>query len=267
MTTDSQPNPEPQQLPSQPPQHTERRLLAPVWHTVVLVVLMLVNSFFTASYMSKAVSHAATSGPKNLRLLQYAATIAFEFFLLLLVWIGLRLKRTKIRELIGGRWNTSEDFLIDVGIASGFWLASGLVLAGVGYLLGLTDPSQVSDIKQRLQGIVPQTGLEIAAWVCLSSIAGFVEEIVFRGYLQRQIAAISGNFFLGLIASATVFGAGHGYEGERRMLLIAVYGIMFGLLAHWRKSLRPGMMAHALQDSLAGVALRFLSKSGSLPSH
>ncbi len=267
MTTDPQPNLGPQQAPPQPPAQPEKRLLAPAWHTLVLVTLMLINSFFTASYMSRAVSHAASGGPRNMRLLQYGLTIAFELFLLFLVWVGLRLKRTKLRDLIGGRWNTPEDFLLDIAIALGFWFASALILAGLGYLLGLTNPSQVNDIKQRLQGIVPQSGLELALWVALSSVAGFVEEIVFRGYLQRQIAAISGNVFLGIIASAVVFGAGHGYEGERRMLLIAVYGIMFGLLAHWRKSLRPGMMAHALQDTIAGVAFRFLSKTGGLPSH
>jgi hypothetical protein len=28
---------------------------------------------------------------------------------------------------------------------------------------------------------------------------------------------------------------------------------MAGLLAHWRKSVRPGMMAHTLQDVLGGI--------------
>src|SRR5258708_32678154 len=64
MTTDPQPNLGPQQAPPQPPAQPEKRLLAPVWHTLVLVTLMLINSFFTASYMSRAVSHAASGGPQ-----------------------------------------------------------------------------------------------------------------------------------------------------------------------------------------------------------
>jgi uncharacterized protein len=44
------------------------------------------------------------------------------------------------------------------------------------------------------------------------------------------------------------------------MLLIGVYGIMFGVLAHFRRSLRPGMMAHAFHDTFTGVMLRFLVK-------
>jgi hypothetical protein len=29
---------------------------------------------------------------------------------------------------------------------------------------------------------------------------------------------------------------------------------MFGILAHWQRSLRPGMFAHFLQDFIGGVA-------------
>jgi membrane protease YdiL (CAAX protease family) len=42
------------------------------------------------------------------------------------------------------------------------------------------------------------------------------------------------------------------------MLVIGVFGMFFGLLAHFRKSLRPGMMAHAIQDSYSGIALFYL---------
>jgi membrane protease YdiL (CAAX protease family) len=236
----------------------EKKLLAPVWHTIALVVLLLLNSFASA-FLSRPLSHAGSTSQHD-RLFLYGFTVLFEFFLLFLVWIGLRLQRVSFRELIGGRWNTPEEFLLDIGIAFGFWIIALFVLGGLGYLLGLAHPSQVADIKSRLSALAPQTRWDIGLWIGLSIVAGFAEEIIFRGYLQRQIAAISGEFYLGLAASAVIFGAGHGYEGAPRMLLIAVFGAMFGLLAHWRKSLRPGMMAHAWHDALAGIALRFLVK-------
>jgi hypothetical protein len=49
------------------------------------------------------------------------------------------------------------------------------------------------------------------------------------------------------------FGAGHAYQGFRMAILIALYGAMFGILAQWRGSVRPGMIAHAWQDSVSGV--------------
>jgi membrane protease YdiL (CAAX protease family) len=45
------------------------------------------------------------------------------------------------------------------------------------------------------------------------------------------------------------------------VIVIAVYGCMFGMLTWWRKSLRPGMAAHFIQDAIGGLALaRFISK-------
>ncbi len=95
-------------------------------------------------------------------------------------------------------------------------------------------------------------------WFCSSATAGFCEEIIFRGYLQRQFAALTRSTLAGVLLSAIVFGASHGYEGAARMLLIGIFGLMFGLLAWWRKSLRPGMIAHAWHDALSGAILRML---------
>jgi membrane protease YdiL (CAAX protease family) len=37
------------------------------------------------------------------------------------------------------------------------------------------------------------------------------------------------------------------------MVVIAVFGWMFGALALWRRSLLPGMLAHGLQDGVSGA--------------
>ena len=60
--------------------------------------------------------------------------------------------------------------------------------------------------------------------------------------------------------SGLIFGSAHGYEGVGRMVLVGIYGMMFGLLAHFRRSLRPGMIAHAFHDGIMGLALRFFLK-------
>lgn len=241
-----------------------KKLLAPLWHTVLVIVILLGNSLFTAAFTSQK-ARDVSAITENARIAQYGATILLEVFLLGVVWIGLRLRKTKIRELIGGRWNTPEDFLIDVAIAIGFWIVALGVLAGLGYLFGLTKGAQAGEAKKLADMLGPRSPLGLVIWVCLSTTAGFVEEIIFRGYLQRQIAIISGNVYAGLIASALIFGGGHGYEGTRRMVLIAVYGAMFGVLAHWRKSLRPGMMAHAWHDAFEGFVLRFVAQKGLPP--
>jgi hypothetical protein len=53
-----------------------------------------------------------------------------------------------------------------------------------------------------------------------------------------------------------VFGLAHGYYGKV-MVVIMVQGWLLGLFAYWRKSLRPGMLAHGLQDAIGGLVAFF----------
>jgi hypothetical protein len=90
-------------------------------------------------------------------------------------------------------------------------------------------------------------------------IVGFVEEIVFRGYLQRQfIGWVRGCVSTSVLVSAVVFGSAHGYQGVRGMVLLSVFGVLFSLLALYRRSLRAGIFAHAGHDFIAGLALALL---------
>ena len=98
------------------------------------------------------------------------------------------------------------------------------------------------------------------AWCMVAIAAGVCEEIVFRGYLQRQFLAATGRTSFAIVLQAVIFGTAHTYKGYRGMITIAIYGALFGVLAVRRKSLRPGIMQHTGQDVLAGLAANLLSK-------
>jgi hypothetical protein len=104
-----------------------------------------------------------------------------------------------------------------------------------------------------MEVLMPHGPAELTLWVVLSVTAGICEETIFRGYLQRQFMALTNNAPAGILLSAAAFGAAHAYQGFRRVILIGVFGAMFGILAYWRRSVRPGMIAHAWQDTLGGV--------------
>lgn len=249
------------------PAPEEKKLLAPVWHTVFISVLMLGYSAAGAWGASRMMARGSGAMTEKTRIIQYSLTIAVEFILLFLVWFGMHLKKNRIRDLIGGRWDKPEAFLIDVAIAFGFWVVAYGILIVLAYALGLAKASQVTEAKRLAEALAPHTVGGLLLFIVLSTIAGFVEEIIFRGYLQKQISMIAGNTYVGLVGSALIFGGSHGYEGIRRMVLIFVFGCLFGLLVMWRKSLRPGMMAHAWHDSLQGALLFFIARKGfpSLP--
>ena len=108
--------------------------------------------------------------------------------------------------------------------------------------------------------LLPQGGVEITIFVVLSVTAGFCEEFIFRGYLQRQFLAFTKSAWIAIPLQALVFGLAHLYQGWSAVLVITIYGGLFGILA-WRcNSLRPGMMQHAAQDSFSGIAAGILIK-------
>lgn len=243
--------------------------VAPVWHTVVLIVGVLAVS---ATGPSRINAH---QGPIH-RIATYATTAAAELIMLGWVLLGLRLRKTSFRSLLGANSLRVRSIAIDLGIAFLFWIGSLMVLGTVALawagieaaithrpLIGANgqplppDPAQKRSVETLAQ-VAPSNGEEIGAWILLCAIAGFVEETVFRGYLQRQFIAWGrGSAAVGVVFSALMFGAAHGYEGARAMFLIAVFGALFSLLAIFRRSLRPGMIAHFFQDFFVGLFLAF----------
>jgi hypothetical protein len=259
--------PPPTSLPVEP---GASRSVAPVWHTIVLVVAILSVSIHGASQFSAA--HAPIH-----RVVTYALTAAMELTMLGWIVLGLHLRKTPLRSLLGSFSFSFRSIAMDLGVALLFWVGALMVLgtfavAGVGIEAVLThrlpvsaggqslpnDPSQRQALHALTQ-LAPSNGGEFAAWALLCMVAGFAEEITFRGYFQRQfIAWTRGNVPMGVLLSALCFGIAHGYEGARGMFLITVFGALFSLLALYRRTLRPGIFAHAGHDFIAGAAVAFL---------
>jgi len=185
-------------------------------------------------------------------------SILFEWVMVAYVWwFGLRPRGMHVSELIGGRWARVSDFLRDVGIAFLFWLVVLSMLAIVRLLLG-PNPAALKAVRL----LAPRTGAEMVVWVLVSVTAGITEEFLFRGYLQRQFLALTKSPHLAVVLQAVVFGSAHAYEEWKGAVGITLYGALFGVLALMRRSLRPGMMQHATQDTFAGIAASVLSKHG-----
>ena len=188
---------------------------------------------------------AASTNPNRMR--TYLATILIEWAAFVLVVVGVRRSGTSVFLVLGDRWRSFRQFLRDIGVAVGFWVVAVLFLFMAGRLL------HVASAQKKLHFVLPHGGFEIATWIALSITAGICEETIFRGYLQRQFMALTQSAPAGILFSAATFGAAHAYQGLRLAIVIGVFGAMFGVLAYWRGTVRPGMIAHAWQDSLSGI--------------
>jgi membrane protease YdiL (CAAX protease family) len=221
--------------------------IAPGWHTALLVALFVALTVGGALFQRHACldSGGLHQHPQVVPL--YLSLIAMEWGLVVWVWRGgLRRTGTKLGELVGGRWASAKDVFVDCGLALGLWTLWKLVEMAWNRWLG---PGHAASI----QTFLPQRGLEIPLWIGVSISAGFCEELVFRGYFQRQFEALTHSRWIALSLQAVLFGVSHGYQGIEASAKIACFGALYGLLAVRRGSLRPGMMAHAYGDVLSGI--------------
>lgn len=229
------------------PEPEDRGPVAPMWHTVIFIVVTLALTGYQAHVQPRIGTLQVRT-----RVPLYIVMIGFELVMLGYVWIGLRIGGKSVREIVGGKWNRPEDFWRDVGIAAGFWCVVIGMLLALRILVGANAAG-----LEAVKTLLPRTYVEMVIWVCLATTAGFCEELIFRGYLQRQFLALTGKPELAVAFQAVIFGAAHLYQGWRGAVTITVYGALFGALAAWRRSLRPGMIQHAAQDTFSGLVGSF----------
>lgn len=202
--------------------------------------------------MWQAAQDRAGTGPGRAAL--YGRILFFELLFLGIVVVGVRLRGIPLQAIFGKRWQSAREVFRDLGLGICLLLLS-TVLAS---LLGGHQSGAASNDK--IAHLIPQTSLELVLWMVVSLAAGICEEAVYRGYLQRQFSALCRSVPLGIVLSAAAFGAAHLYQGIARASVIAASGLLFGWFANWRKSVRPGMVAHTLQDAVAPLLLRAMRR-------
>jgi membrane protease YdiL (CAAX protease family) len=225
-----------------------RELIAPWWHTVLVLVPIAIGSI--ASAYQHGLPNANLPGMSS-RLSSYLTVLAEEWFPVLLIWLACKRRGLSIGDLVSGRWQTLGMFFRDLGLGVGFLVVAIPLVGVLAHLVG-------GNAESTLANITPRTGFELLVWLGLAATGGFCEELVFRGYLTRQISAWTGSRAVAVVLQGVAFGLAHGYY-QKVMVIVMVQGWLLGLLASWRKSLRPGMLAHGLQDGIGGV-VAFLSR-------
>ncbi len=233
--------PEPPSTHSLPP----RMPLASRRHTLIFIAICVAVTAVSALNAN----HGAP--PSSDQMLQvYLWLIGLEWLWVRFVYKGMQANGRSMLEFIGRPWFTPRQLagdLVFAVLALGFSYA---LFVGTQRLL-----PHGAAVSNPLLPAVPSGVAGIFVWIGLSLSAGICEEIVFRGYLQRQLAALSGSTSVAILGQAIVFGAVHGYEGVGAVIRIVVYGLAIGVLAQWRGNIRAGVLAHAAWDILEGLSV------------
>ncbi len=222
-----------------------KAVLAPRWHTALLVLLLLSVATCGTLLQHYAGSGSVPAKPVN-------AGISSQYLPLLVVNAGLvlytcRLFRASnaLPSLLGERWHTLRRACTDLALAL-------LACALIQVLETLAAHHFGAGRNAAVAALLPRTGAERLVWVLVASSVGFCEEVVYRGYLLTQLTAFTGSPHWGVLLQAVLFGIAHAEQGLASALRIAGYGLVFGILAQLRKSLLPGIISHVTIDLAAG---------------
>ena len=186
------------------------------------------------------------------RVAMYERTMLSEWLVFALMILGVWLHGSSVFTVLGERWRSALAVLRDIGIAAAFWIGSTAVLSMIGAHSHSGAPNPA------VQFLLPQGRFEMWLWIALSITAGICEEAIFRGYYQRQFIALTKSAPIGIAISAIAFGAAHSYQGIDGAIRIGLQGVLLGILANWRRSVRPGIIAHAWGDIFAGALARLM---------
>ena len=180
----------------------------------------------------------------------YLTAIFMDWALLYYCWASVHHRGGTLQTLSGGRWTSWKEVRTDVAIAVPFWLLWTGAANGIHWLLNVAFPGSAG--AKTVDSLLPQSPLEIVVWIATCITAGVCEEMAFRGYVQKQLHALSGNIWLAVLGQGIVFGMFHSYQGWTNVTVISVLGVIYGVLAAWRGNLRINIVAHAWTDAWEG---------------
>jgi len=219
-------------------------------HTLIILGVLALFSVLSARSTGGAPITAAGGN----RLVQYGSLLAGEWLLFYGVWRGLKAYGTPLSSIFGTSWGSRRGLVIAIVGGAAAWPLVRLVALGAHVALAHFGAPVAADAARVQAAMEPHGLAESVLWVVLSISAGICEEFVYRGYFMRQFSAWFGGRGPGLFASALVFGLGHAYQGPWQVLLITVaYGLPMGALALLARGLGPSIVAHALEDVVAGL--------------
>lgn len=218
-----------------------RERVAPWPHTVLLVGVLVSWAVFGALRVKLGI---VSDAPLWIR---YSGQVVLLWLMTGTAVAGLYHRRRFVRSMFGG-----VDPGRDLKMGTLIFVAGVAMMAILGIAL---RPLHLTHLRQVVAALAPRTGPELALWMVVSASAGICEEFLFRGYLLRQVLSWSGSRWFAVLATSVLFAGMHLYEGTAAAVQIGALGALLGTVAFASGTLRQVMIAHFLQDAVAGLMM------------
>ena len=104
-----------------------------------------------------------------------------------------------------------------------------------------------------LSGIMGRTAIWV--WVPFILLNPWFEEILVRGYVMTEVAALSGSAALAVFVSTVIQTGYHLYQGPVNTVIVGSTFLLLSLYYAKTRKLFPVIVAHTIMDVLAGIHL------------
>jgi membrane protease YdiL (CAAX protease family) len=152
----------------------------------------------------------------------------------------------------------SRTLALGVGIAVAAQLVFSTVIDPLlGRLTG--SPIDLSSLDGIRGNLAPFIIMLAVGWI----IGGFLEEMLFRGYLLRRIEYVLGERrgakLAAVLLTSVAFGMAHGYQDTAGMISTGLMGALLGVLYVWtRGNLWLPILVHGVSNTI-GITLIYTS--------
>jgi membrane protease YdiL (CAAX protease family) len=109
--------------------------------------------------------------------------------------------------------------------------------------------------------LMPRQAREVPSWVLIACMAGFGEELNYRGVLVIVLLAATGNWWVAVAISIAAFSVAHATQSWRKAWFVAAFSVLFHAAVQLAGSLLPAMLAHAAYDIVAGLVFGRLARA------
>lgn len=227
--------------------------MEPVDH--ILILLLFVVQPIYGAFEARSYKAQAKAGQPFNRVRFYRQTALLEWIFLAALFAA---------------WFTFGRPIVDLGFATaggtGFWGGAALLILLTGILLNTwriakrtndADKAKQVELLGEVVQYLPHTIRELHNFFGVSITAGFVEEIVYRGFVLWYLAHVM-PLWVAVAVSSVAFGLAHSYQGANGALRTGLIGLAFGIFYVVTGSIWLPIIAHVLLDVLQGTAIHEL---------
>jgi len=91
-------------------------------------------------------------------------------------------------------------------------------------------------------------------WIVAAALAGFGEELTWRGVQTALLARLTGSVAVAIAISIAMFAVSHVEQGWKSIWIVSPFAAVFHLLVWLSGSLYVAMVVHFVYDAIAGLS-------------